>query len=158
MTVKVLFVCMGNICRSPMAEGAFRKAVDDAQLTDSFMIDSAGTIGYHAGSAPDERAIATAKKRGVDITGQRSRKVREEDFASFDYILAMDRDNLSDLLDRCPAALQDRISLFLPHAPDLRIDEMPDPYYGHRDQFDTCYLAAMDASLGLLGKIRSERF
>jgi len=158
MTVKVLFVCMGNICRSPMAEGAFRRAVEEAELADAFTIDSAGTIGYHAGSAPDDRAIATAKKRGVDITGQRSRKVTDEDFSAFDYILAMDRDNFTDLLDRCPDAFKDRISLFLSHAPDIPLDEMPDPYYGHRDQFDTCYIAAMDASEGLLAKIRLERF
>jgi protein-tyrosine phosphatase len=158
MTVKVLFVCMGNICRSPMAEGAFRRAVEEAELAHAFTIDSAGTIGYHAGSAPDDRAIATAKKRGVDITGQRSRKVTDEDFSAFDYILAMDRDNFTDLMDRCPDTFKDRISLFLSHAPDIPLDEMPDPYYGHRDQFDTCYIAAMDASEGLLAKIRLERF
>ena len=158
MTVKALFVCMGNICRSPMAEGAFRQAVANASLTESFVIDSAGTIGYHAGSAPDDRAIATAKKRGVDITSQRSRKVADEDFSAFDYILAMDRDNLNDLLERCPDEFKGRISLFLSYAQGIPLDEMPDPYHGHRDQFDTCYAAAMDASDGLLAKIRAERF
>ncbi|WP_417449881.1 low molecular weight protein-tyrosine-phosphatase [Kordiimonas sp.] len=158
MAVKVLFVCMGNICRSPMAEGAFRRATEQANLAEQFSIDSAGTIGYHAGSAPDDRAIATAKKRGVNIADQRSRKVTEGDFAAFDYILAMDHDNYSDLMERCPDEFKARISLFLSHAPDLPLDEMPDPYYGHRDQFDTCYLAAMDASEGLLIKIKNERF
>jgi protein-tyrosine phosphatase len=157
MAISVLFVCMGNICRSPMAEGAFRTAAERAGLGHAFAIDSAGTIGYHAGEAPDARAITTAKNRGVDISGQRSRKVKPSDFGDFDYILAMDRDNLSDLLERCPEEYQGRISLFLSHAADLPIDEMPDPYYGHHREFDTCYRAAMDAADGLLVKIRTER-
>jgi len=156
--VKVLFVCMGNICRSPMAEGAFRAAVTAAGLDGHFSIDSAGTIGYHAGSPPDSRAQETAKKRGIDISGQRSRKVRDDDFTEFDYIVVMDRDNLEDLKERCPREHHERISLFLTHAPDMPLDEMPDPYYGHRDQFDSCYLAAMDAADGLLALIRERHF
>ncbi|WP_417459737.1 low molecular weight protein-tyrosine-phosphatase [Kordiimonas sp.] len=158
MVVKVLFVCMGNICRSPMAEGAFRAAAEKAGLLDRFEIDSAGTIGYHAGSPPDKRAIATAKERGIDISLQRSRKVEDADFSTFDYILVMDHDNLRDVMERCPDEYKDRISLFLTHAPDMPLDEMPDPYQGHISQFDSCYLAAMDASDGLLAKIKAERF
>lgn len=156
--VSVLFVCMGNICRSPMAEGAFRAAVDRAELENQFEIDSAGTIGYHAGAAPDPRAQAAAVKRDVDISHQKSRKVTDADFDKYDYIMVMDRENLSDLRNRCDASLHNKIELFLTYAPDMPLDEMPDPYHGHRDQFDVCYAAAMDAADGLLAHIRAKHF
>ncbi len=156
--LNILFVCMGNICRSPMAEGAFRQAVHEAGLDDQFIIDSAGTIGFHAGSAPDRRAQETTRKRGVDISRQKSRPVVPQDYEEFDYILAMDRDNLEHLIDCCPPEHQHKISLFLTHAPGMPLDEMPDPYYGHSDQFESCYLAAMDAAEGLLAKLKEKHF
>ena len=156
--VAVLFVCMGNICRSPMAEGAFRNVINESTFSQEVTIDSAGTIGYHAGSPPDPRAIETSKRNGVSIAKQRSRKVQDSDFAAFDYILAMDRDNYNDLMERCPPEYQGRISMFLAHAPNLPINEMPDPYYGHDNEFDTCFAAAMDAADGLLQLIKKEHF
>ncbi|MCK0069204.1 low molecular weight protein-tyrosine-phosphatase [Kordiimonas laminariae] len=155
--VAVLFVCMGNICRSPMAEGTFRDAVKSNGLEAQFMIDSAGTTGYHAGEAPDPRARETSKKNGIDIGGQRSRKVTQSDFEEFDYILAMDEDNMSDLFSHCPQEHQHKITLFLSHAPHLPINEMPDPYYGHDRGFDMCFNAAVDASDGLLNLIKKEQ-
>ncbi len=152
----VLFVCMGNICRSPMAEGAFRSAAEKAGLLDRLTIDSAGTIGYHAGAAPDPRAQAAATARGVDISGHRSRKVTASDFEAFDYIMVMDRENYGDLMARCPDGRQDRIQLFLSYAPGVPIDEMPDPYIGPASQFDTCYNAAADAAEGLLDVLKSQ--
>ena len=154
--INVLFVCMGNICRSPMAEGAFRKTVKDAGLEEHFMIDSAGTIGYHAGSPPDTRAQETAKKNGINISAQRSRKVTENDFHEFDYILAMDNENMADLSARRTDG-KAALSLFLSHAKDIPINEMPDPYYGHHSQFDQCYAAAVDASNALLDLIKKEK-
>lgn len=151
----VLFVCMGNICRSPMAEGAFRYVAEKAGLLDRFTVDSAGTIGYHAGAAPDPRAQAAAIARGVDISGQRSRKVTDNDFEAFDYIMVMDRENYNDLMARCPSELQDRIQLYLGYAANVPIDEMPDPYIGPTSQFDTCYDAAVDAAEGLLDTLKS---
>lgn len=156
--VRVLFVCMGNICRSPMAEGTFRAVAKAAGLEDRFMIDSAGTIGYHAGNGPDPRAQETARKNGIDISGQRSRQVRSADFDEFDYILAMDNDNHRDLTGRCPPNHQDKISMFMSYAPDHPYDEMPDPYYGANNQFDLCFEAAMEASAGLLYAIREKHF
>lgn len=156
--VKVLFVCMGNICRSPMAEGAFRAAVEAAGLGKDIEIDSAGTIGYHEGSPPDRRAQATAKKNGVDISHQRARRVRDADFATFDYILAMDRENWRDLMERCPHDARDRISMFMDHAPEHPYEEMPDPYYGEANQFDLCFEAARQAADGLLATIRTRHF
>lgn len=141
-----------------MAEGAFRSVVAKADLTEDITIDSAGTIGYHAGSPPDPRAQATSKANGVNISDQRSRKVRATDFSDFDYILAMDNDNYRDLMDQCPPEYKSRITMFLSHAPHLPIDEMPDPYYGHESQFDTCFAAAIDAADGLLDLIKKERF
>lgn len=156
--VAVLFVCMGNICRSPMAEGAFRAALNAADLDEHIEVDSAGTIGYHAGSKPDPRAQTAARDQGINITQQRSRKVATADFETFDYIMAMDRENLSDLMAMCPEEHQHRISLFLPFAPHLQYDEMPDPYYGHDDQFAVCFKAATDAAEGLLAHISNKHF
>ncbi len=141
-----------------MAEGAFRVVVEEAGLGDAIRIDSAGTIGYHAGSSPDIRAQATARENGVDISGQRSRKVTDADFADFDYIMVMDRENLSDLLARCPHECRDRIKLFLTYAPDLLGDEMPDPYYGADNQFDRCFEAAEKAAANLLSHIKDRHF
>jgi len=155
--IGVLFVCMGNICRSPMAEGTFRKAVQDQGLEGSFLIDSAGTIGYHAGSPPDKRAQATAAANGIDISVQRSRKFEPGDFDRFDYILVMDEQNYNDITRSCSEEDRAKVSLFLSHAPHLPLDEMPDPYYGHGNDFDTCFAAAVDAAEGLLEKIKAER-
>jgi len=156
--VGVLFVCMGNICRSPMAEGAFRDVAEKAGLLEHMHIDSAGTLGYHAGSPPDTRAQDAARKQGIDISSQRSRKITHNDFDTFDYILVMDNDNFDDVVAQCPDALKSRISMFLSHASHLPIDEMPDPYGGHRNDFDMCYNAAIDAADGLLDKIKAEHF
>ncbi len=149
---------MGNICRSPMAEGAFRAAASEAGLIDRIRIDSAGTIGYHAGSAPDDRAIDAARKHGVDISGQRSRIVTDSDFTTYNYIMVMDRENLQDLMARSPDQFKDRLQLFLSFAPQLQIDEMPDPYYGPSDQFSVCFRAAKEAAEGLLSQIKEKHF
>lgn len=152
--VSLLFVCMGNICRSPLAEGAFRHVAGAAGLADQFEIDSAGTIGYHAGNPPDERSIAAAKKLNIDISEQRSRRVTAEDFETFDLILVMDRDNERDLLARCPEELQEKIQLFLPFIPGSPLKEMPDPYYGRDEDFDKCLSIALKASEGLLDALK----
>lgn len=141
-----------------MAEGAFRAAAQAVGLGEKINIDSAGTIGYHAGSPPDHRAVEAAGRHGVDISGQQSRKVLDKDFETYDYIMVMDRENLSDLRDRCPENMQDRIQLFLTFAAGIPLDEMPDPYYGPANQFDTCYAAAMNAAAGLLDHIRERHF
>lgn len=141
-----------------MAEGTFRAAAQQAGLGDSIMIDSAGTIGYHAGNGPDPRAQETARKNGIDISGQRSRQIRPADFDEFDYILAMDKDNHQDLTNRCPPANREKISMFMSYAPDHPYDEMPDPYYGASNQFDLCFEAAVEASAGLLSFVRQKHF
>jgi len=156
--IGVLFVCMGNICRSPMAEGAFREAATKAGIEAKLEIDSAGTIGFHAGSSPDQRAQDAALKHGVDISRQRSRKVASEDFEKFEYILVMDDENYREIILRCPENYKSRVQMFLSYAPHLPLDEMPDPYGGHRNDFDMCYSAAVDAAEGLLAKITAEYF
>ena len=155
--ISVLFVCMGNICRSPMAEGAFRCAVESANLQDKYTIDSAGTLGYHAGSAPDSRSIVAASEQNIDITAQQSRKITDEDFEGFDHILVMDRDNLSELQERCPSELQHRITLFLPFIENSPLKEMPDPYYGKPQDFERCMTVAIKAAAGLLSSIEEKK-
>ena len=129
MKTKVLFVCMGNICRSPTAEGIFRSIVLKQELSDFFEIDSAGTHAYHIGNPPDSRSQETARKYGVDLSNQRARKVHESDFYYYDYIIAMDTDNIEILRSICPANSQSQIKLLLDYLPDASIQSVPDPYF-----------------------------
>ncbi|MBI2379920.1 MAG: low molecular weight phosphotyrosine protein phosphatase [Gammaproteobacteria bacterium] len=154
--IKVLFVCMGNICRSPTAEGVFRQLVREEGLSAYFEVDSAGVSGGHAGQAPDPRTQAAAKERGIDLAKLRARKVDESDFAYFDYILAMDRDNLAYLQHKCPPELGHKLGLLLSHAPALGLDEVPDPYYGARNGFARVLELVWLGSAALLENLRAQ--
>jgi len=151
--VKVLFVCMGNICRSPTAHGVFRYLVAEAGLEARIEIDSAGTHGYHVGEPPDERARETALSRGVDIGDLRARRAEPEDFLYYDYILAMDQDNYHSLSRICPRGMERKLLLLMDFAPDLRRREVPDPYYGGQQGFDQFFDMVEAAARGLLEDI-----
>lgn len=150
----VLFVCMGNICRSPTAQGVFERLVKEAGLEASITIDSAGTHAYHVGEPPDRRATQAAAVRGVDLTPQRARRVCEKDFESFDYVLAMDHDNLEDLRAICPAHVQERICLLLDYSETDQSGDVPDPYYGGAQGFDHVLDLVEEGARGLLENIR----
>lgn len=152
--IKVLFVCMGNICRSPTAEGVFRHKVNQANMEDLIYIDSAGTHAYHTGEPPDQRAQKAALKRNIDLSSQRARRVSRDDILEFDYVIAMDSDNKTDLLSICPPGFEDKIHLFLEFS---RSDEreVPDPYYGQGHGFDIVLNLVEQASEGLLRHIRT---
>ena len=152
--VKVLFVCLGNICRSPLAAGVFRRLVVSEGLEDRIAADSAGTHGYHVGEAPDERARAAARRRGIDIGGLSARRVRRGDFTEFDYVLAMDRGNYRELVRLCPPGAPARLGLYLDFAPDLGGREVPDPYYGGADGFERVLDMVEAAAHGLITHIR----
>ncbi|MDQ7075240.1 MAG: low molecular weight protein-tyrosine-phosphatase [Gammaproteobacteria bacterium] len=155
--IKVLFVCMGNICRSPTAEGVFTQLVSEAGLSDRFEIDSAGTHSYHIGKKPDKRAQEAALQRGLDLSGLRGREVYKEDFAYFDYILAMDKDNLRDLKLISPKAeFEGKIHLFLDFSEQASESEVPDPYYGGDQGFEHVLDLVQQASVGLLAQIRQQ--
>ena len=153
--VKVLFVCLGNICRSPTAEGVFRQVVQRAALTEVITIDSAGTHAYHVGDPPDARAQAAAARRGIDLSGLRGRQAIARDIKEFDYILAMDRENLSNLQAICPPGLESKIRLFLEFAAARPEKEVPDPYFGGESGFDRVLDMIEDAADGLLAHIRA---
>jgi low molecular weight protein-tyrosine phosphatase len=146
--IKVLFVCMGNICRSPTAEGVFNKLLDDLGTTNRFLVDSAGTHAYHVGESPDNRAQQTAHNRGVKLSGIRARKVSFSDFEQFDHILAMDTDNYQILLDASPDEYHHKIKLFLDFAPEHEENNVPDPYYGGPNGFEHVFDLVEDASKG----------
>lgn len=152
--VRVLFVCLGNICRSPMAEGVFRKRVEEAGYADLIEIDSAGTHAYHVGEAPDARARAAAARRGVDISGLRGRQAQREDFLRYDYVLAMDQDNHAHLLALCPPGHEHKVRLFLEFATRASTRAVPDPYFGAVSGFDRVLDLIEDAAEGLLAEIR----
>lgn len=154
--VSVLFVCMGNICRSPTAQGVFERLVEEHRLADVIEIDSAGTHAYHVGEPPDQRASAAALQRGVDLSSQQARRVSPEDFERFDYVLAMDRDNYDILAASCPDEHESRLRLFLEFAPDLLTREVPDPYYGGSSGFERVLDLIEEASEGLLASIRQQ--
>ncbi|WP_018274729.1 low molecular weight protein-tyrosine-phosphatase [Teredinibacter turnerae] len=151
--VKVLFVCLGNICRSPTAEGVFRKKVLDAGLQERIEIDSAGTSGWHIGEPPDKRAIAAAKGRGYDLATLRGRQLVGDDFRIFDYILVMDRENLANSKAIAPSEFSGCLSLLLAFSSQSRYSEVPDPYYGGDQGFDTVLDLIEDSCDGLLKDI-----
>ncbi|MFC4698934.1 low molecular weight protein-tyrosine-phosphatase [Glaciecola siphonariae] len=146
----ILFVCLGNICRSPTAEGVFREKAFKSGM--DLEIDSAGTSGYKDGVAPDQRSQKVAASRGYDLSKLKCRKVCEEDFERFDYIVAMDKDNVNNLKRKCPEELQHKISLFLSHC-DSEFDEVPDPYYSGLKGFELVLDLIEEASEGLLLKL-----
>lgn len=133
---KILFVCTGNICRSPTAEGVMRFHVEKNGLASRVQIDSAGTTGFHAGDAPDMRSVAAAKKRGVMIDGLRARQIGEKDFDDFDLILALDQEHLNFLRRKKPADSRAEVALFLEYAGVAKTSEVPDPYYGDAHHFE----------------------
>ncbi|MBB4212465.1 protein-tyrosine phosphatase [Rhodothalassium salexigens DSM 2132] len=149
----VLFVCLGNICRSPMAEGALRRAAAQAGL-DGLQIASAGTGDWHVGNPPDPRAQATARRHGVDISGQRAAQVRADDFHRFDHILAMDATNLAALERLRPAGAQADLRLFLDYAGGAGAGEVPDPYYGGDGGFDHVWSLVCAAADGLVAHLQ----
>lgn len=154
--VKVLFVCMGNICRSPTAEGVFRQLVNQAGLSDQIHIDSAGTHAYHVGEPPDRRAQAAARNRNIDLSSQRARKVHDEDFEQFDYVLAMDNSNYAELEFISELDQQHKLRLFLDFADNTDTREVPDPYYGGDRGFEHVLDLVEAASQGLLADIRNK--
>ena len=153
--LSVLFVCMGNICRSPTAEGVFRKFLADAGLAETVLADSAGTHAYHAGEGPDSRARAAAERRGYSLEDIRASRVTDMDFEGFDFILAMDEDNLLRLRDEADESHHEKISLFLDFAESIELSEVPDPYYGGAAGFERVLDLVENASRGLLDVVRS---
>jgi len=155
--VRVLFVCLGNICRSPTAEGVFRHVVREAGLLEHIEIDSAGTHAYHIGEPPDARAQAAARRRGIDLSALRGRRAEATDIERFDYVLAMDAENYENLLAICPLGLEHKVRLFLEFAPERPEREVPDPYFGGDAGFDRVLDMIEEAAQGLLADLR-ERY
>ena len=149
MPAKVMFVCLGNICRSPTAEGVFRGLVKQAGL--DVVVDSCGTSGWHNGEPPDARAMAEAKKRGYDLSLQRSTQIKQADFHDFDLIIAMDNSNLNNLRAIAPCGCKADIKLLLDYAPDQPVREVPDPYYEHN--FEAVFDLIEQAGRGLIAEL-----
>jgi protein-tyrosine phosphatase len=148
--VKVLFVCMGNICRSPTAEGVFTHLVERQNLSHLIDVDSGGTHAYHVGEPPDSRAQQAALQRGVQMSELSARRVYDDDFERFDYIVPMDRENQRNLLARCPQAHQHKVRLLLDFVPSCAEDEVPDPYYGNQRGFERVLDLVEQGAKGLL--------
>ena len=153
-TIKVLFVCMGNICRSPTAEGVFTKLINEQNIASKFAVDSAGTHAYHVGNPPDARAQQAALRRGVELQQLRARKLHSSDYEYFDYILVMDDDNYAIASHECPKEHKGKVKYFLDYAPQLGVREVPDPYYGGKHGFEQVLDMVEDASLGFLENLQ----
>lgn len=151
--MRILFVCMGNICRSPSAEGVFRRALRERAPQLEIHIDSAGTHDYHIGKAPDARARAAASRRGIDISQLRARQVASDDFEHFDLILAMDEENIRELKARADRTYHDRIRLLMEFAPDAQCRAVPDPYYGGEQGFEEVLDLLEEAANGLIDEL-----
>lgn len=154
--VSVMFVCLGNICRSPTAHGVFQQRVEDARLADQITVASSGTSAYHIGEPPDSRSQQAAEQRGYDLSWIQAQQVSLDDLESYDYILAMDRSNLSALKQLAPASHHNKLRLFLSFDQQQPIQEVPDPYYGGVSGFDNVLDLIEGAALGLLQEIKQE--
>jgi protein-tyrosine phosphatase len=153
---RLLFVCLGNICRSPMAEGAFRRAAAEEGVLDHFEIDSAGLGDWHVGQAPDDRAQKAAGQRGIDISGQSARQISREDFSRFDLLLAMDGSNYDELAELAPRNARHKIRRFLDFAPHAGAKDVPDPFFGEAEGFDQALDLIEEAARGLLAELLGE--
>ncbi len=156
MAVKVLFVCLGNICRSPTAHAVFQHLVTEAGLQDKIEVDSAGTGDWHIGKQPDKRAMQAAGKRGYDLSPLRGRQVRADDLQQFDYVLAMDRENLQDMLALQQSKPRGHVGLFLQFDKNSEYMEVPDPFYGGSKGFERVLDLVESASQGLLEHIQKQ--
>ncbi len=154
--MSVLFCCMGNICRSPTAEGVFRRQVVSAGLENRIRVDSAGTHDYHIGHAPDARSQGAAAARGYELGNLRARQIAQQDFAEFDFILAMDKSNLAELRRIAPRAHRFKPGLFMAYSARRAGSEVPDPYYGSAEGFEQVLNMAEDACAGLLMAIKKK--
>jgi len=152
--MRILLVCMGNICRSPSAEGVVKHLLRNNKMDHEINVDSAGTHAYHAGEPPDPRAQRAAQRRGIDLSRLRARRIAQADFEEFDLILAMDRENLEELHSACPERHRHKIELFMRYARSFEADEVPDPYYGGEKGFDVVLDMVEDAAQGLLETLR----
>jgi protein-tyrosine phosphatase len=152
--MRVLFVCLGNICRSPTAEGVLRDLARKCAPGLNLEVDSAGTAGYHIGAPPDPRSRSAALRRGIDINDLRARQLSRSDFKTFDLILAMDRENLRDLEAKCPADARAKLRLFLEYAPQTGRLEVPDPYYGGSADFELVLDLCAAAGRGLIAALQ----
>lgn len=155
--IRVLFVCLGNICRSPLSQGVFEELLRREGLQDEVEVDSAGTGAYHLGEPPDRRARQTAARRGIDLDGQRARQIQPEDCDSFDYILVMDRENLDSVGLSCATGGRAKVALFMDYAPQASEREVPDPYFGGGEGFEHVMDLIEEASQGLLKEIKARR-
>ncbi|MFZ5789564.1 MAG: low molecular weight protein-tyrosine-phosphatase [Pseudomonadota bacterium] len=151
--MRVLFVCTGNICRSPMAEGLFRHRIRQAGLEKRLRADSAGTHGYHVGNPPDERAIAVAARHGIDIRDLRARQLDRTDFQAFDLLLGMDEGHLAFMRRLAPPQATPRIGLLLDQAPQLGYREVPDPYYGEEADYRLAFELVEAGVEGLIRRL-----
>lgn len=154
--MRVLFVCTGNICRSPTAEAIARQRAAELGLAGRVEFDSAGTHGYHLGAQPDSRSREYALRRGYDLSGLRARRLAVEDFARFDLLLAMDRGHLEQMRRLCPPSQQGRLGLFMSHATDPLTEEVPDPYYGEGEGFETVLDYCEQGVEGLLRQLADD--
>jgi protein-tyrosine phosphatase len=150
---RLLFVCLGNICRSPMAEGVFRRVAEEEGVLHLFAIDSAGMGHWHIGQAPDQRAQAAARARGIDISNQSARQVTRSDFAAFDLLIAMDGANFADLSQLAPKEARHKVRRFLDYAPHVGTKDVPDPFFGGSEGFDQALDLIEEASRGLLADL-----
>lgn len=155
--IRLLVVCLGNICRSPMAEGALRARIAEAGLSERITVDSVGTGGWHVGDPPDPRAIATAARHGVDISGLRARQLAGADYSAFDLLLCADRANLRDVHARMPGTCDARAALMLEWAGEGGTAEIPDPYTGGEAEFDHAWALVDAAAAAIVQRLSGKR-